>query len=103
MGTSPAPGEQLNLTAPVILRTIAVFLLSGLCEIGGGWLVWNSIREGKPVWHGILGGVILAIYGVVATLQPEGLDFGRVYAAYGGYFILLSLLWGVYVDKKLVP
>jgi drug/metabolite transporter superfamily protein YnfA len=43
-------------------------------------------RDKRPFWWGILGGLVLAAYGVVATYQPPGLDFGRVYAAYGFVF-----------------
>eukprot|EP00802_Teleaulax_amphioxeia_P022087 Tamp_22499.p1 GENE.Tamp_22499~~Tamp_22499.p1 ORF type:complete len:167 (-),score=28.39 Tamp_22499:586-1062(-) len=92
-------GKELAL---VLLQSVGVFVVAGIFEIGGGWLVWGSMREKRPFWWGILGGLVLAGYGVVATYQPPGLDFGRVYAAYGGYFILLSLLWGIYVDKSLV-
>ena len=53
----------------------------------------------KPFWYGVLGGIILALYGVVATLQP--IMFGRVYVAYGGVFIVMSLLWGWKVDNTI--
>lgn len=79
-----------------ILNSIGIFLLAGLCEIGGGYLVWLWLRENKPLWVGILGGFILFIYGAVATLQTE--NFGRVYAAYGGIFIVMAILWGWKVD-----
>ena len=79
-----------------VLKSGAVFVLAGLCEIGGGYLIWQWMKEGKPLWYALLGGVILVIYGVVATFQPAG--FGRVYATYGGIFIVLSLLWAWYVD-----
>ncbi|MBZ5748956.1 YnfA family protein [Metabacillus rhizolycopersici] len=79
--------------------TIFLFLLAGLAEIGGGYLIWLWLREGKPLYFGITGGVALAIYGVVATFQSFP-SFGRVYAAYGGVFIILSVLWGWGVDKK---
>lgn len=46
---------------------------------------------------GLLGGLILILYGIIPTLQPA--NFGRVYAAYGGIFIVLSILWGWRVDK----
>lgn len=75
------------------------FVFAGLAEIGGGYLVWLYLREDKPLWYGLLGGVVLIIYGVIPTFQPEA-NFGRVYAAYGGIFIVLSLLWGWQVDKK---
>jgi drug/metabolite transporter superfamily protein YnfA len=45
-----------------------------------------------------LGGVILFIYGIIPTLQPS--NFGRVYAAYGGIFIVSSIIWGALVGKK---
>ncbi len=79
------------------LKSIAFFLLAGLFEIGGGYLMWIWLREGKSIWLGALGAFILVLYGVVPTFQPAG--FGRTYAAYGGIFIALSLLWGWQVDK----
>ena len=56
-----------------------LFVLAGLCEIGGGYLVWGWMREHKPLLWALLGAVILAAYGVVAALQPVT-EFGRVYA-----------------------
>lgn len=84
-----------------MLKSILLFLLAGLAEIGGGYLMWIWLREGKPLWVGLLGGLILVFYGILPTLQPAVLDFGRVYAAYGGLFIVLSLLWGWIVDGKI--
>jgi small multidrug resistance family-3 protein len=79
--------------------TIILFILAGVAEIGGGYLVWLWLREGRPYWYGILGGIILALYGIIPTLQKFP-AFSRVYAAYGGVFIILSILWGWGVDKK---
>nr|WP_041430616.1 YnfA family protein [Synechococcus sp. PCC 6312] len=73
------------------------FVLAGLCELGGGYSVWLSLREGKPIWLAVLGVVILGLYGAIPTLQPT--HFGRAYAAYGGVFVALSLLWGWLVDR----
>jgi small multidrug resistance family-3 protein len=75
-----------------IWRSVLLFVIAGVCEIGGGYLVWLCLREGKPAWIGVLGALILIVYGVVPTMQTQ--SFGRVYAAYGGVFIALSLLWG---------
>jgi small multidrug resistance family-3 protein len=61
-----------------IIKSLSIFLLAGLCEIGGGYLVWLWLKEDKPFWYGLLGGFILALYGVVATLQSS--NFARVYA-----------------------
>ena len=80
-----------------IIKSIGFFILAGLCEIGGGYLMWLSIREGKSIWFAIVGAIILVLYGVIATLQPY--DFGRVYAAYGGFFIIMSLLWAYKFDS----
>lgn len=80
-------------------QSILYFILAGLAEIGGGYLVWLWLREGKPLWYGLVGGLVLVAYGVIPTLQPEA-SFGRVYAAYGGIFIILSILWGWQVDRK---
>lgn len=80
-----------------IAKSILYFLLAGVCEIGGGYLVWLWLREGKSIWLAALGALVLVLYGVIPTLQPA--NFGRVYAAYGGVFIALSLLWGWKVDK----
>ncbi|MFN8438470.1 MAG: YnfA family protein [Cytophagales bacterium] len=82
-----------------LFKSISIFILAGFCEIGGGYLVWLWLREGKPAWYGILGGIVLALYGVVATWQAS--SFARVYAAYGGFFILLSLLWAYKFDNFL--
>ena len=72
-----------------------LLIIGGLCEIGGGYLVWGWIREHKPLAWALLGAAILAAYGVVAALQPIS-EFGRVYAAYGDSFIALA--WGIIVD-----
>ncbi|MFD0589005.1 YnfA family protein [Paenibacillus sp. GCM10027627] len=78
---------------------ILLFILAGVAEIGGGYLVWLWLREGKSIYLGALGGVALVLYGVVAALQTFP-TFGRVYAAYGGVFIVMAVLWGWLVDKK---
>jgi len=75
-----------------IWRSILLFVIAGICEIGGGYLVWLWLKEGKAAWVGLLGGIVLILYGIVPTPQTQ--SFGRVYAAYGGVFIVLSLFWG---------
>ena len=78
------------------VTSILIFIFAGLCEIGGGYLVWLWLRENKPWWFGAIGCIVLILYGVVATLQPA--NFGRVYAAYGGIFIIMAILWGWKID-----
>lgn len=82
-----------------MFSTISLFILAGLAEIGGGYLVWLWLREGKPVGYGIMGGLILVLYGIIPTFQKFP-SFGRVYAAYGGVFVILSVLWGWGIDRK---
>ncbi|KQL44902.1 hypothetical protein AN963_26555 [Brevibacillus choshinensis] len=82
-----------------MMGSIVLFLLAGLAEIGGGYLIWLWLKESKPVGYGIMGGIILILYGVIPTFQSYP-SFGRVYAAYGGVFIILAVLWGWLVDKK---
>lgn len=80
-----------------IARSLFFFILAGLCEIGGGYLMWLWLRDGRAAWFALLGALILAIYGIIPTFQPA--SFGRVYAAYGGIFIVLSILWGWQIDR----
>ena len=81
-----------------IAKSLFYFVLAGLCEIGGGYLVWIWLRNGESIYYAFAGAVILILYGIIPTFQPA--HFGRVYAAYGGIFIVSSLIWGALVDKK---
>ena len=97
-------------TAPKVVLSVFLFLIAGLAEIAGGWFVWNAVRgrssvDGKPWWQdrkvvvsGILGSLFLVGYGFIPTAQPPP-TFGRLYAVYGGFFIVLSFVWGWIVDK----
>jgi len=81
----------------LVLRSVALFLLAALAEIGGARLVWQGVREQRGlVWIGA-GIVALSAYGFIATLQPDA-HFGRILAAYGGVFVAGSLAWGMVVD-----
>lgn len=78
-------------------RSVALFVAAAIAEIGGAYLVWVGIKEHKGVAFVALGAVALTAYGVVAAFQPSH-EFGRVLAAYGGVFIVGSLLWGIAFD-----
>jgi small multidrug resistance family-3 protein len=81
----------------ITLRSLALFVLAAVLEIGGAWLVWQGVREHRGIgWVGA-GVVALGLYGFVATLQPDA-QFGRILAAYGGVFVAGSLIWGVVAD-----
>lgn len=81
------------------VKPMIYFVVAGLCEIGGGYLVWLWLRKGASAWLAVIGAGVLFLYGIVPTFQPA--NFGRVYAAYGGVFVVLSLLWGWLVDKQM--
>ncbi|MBE6080641.1 MAG: YnfA family protein [Veillonella sp.] len=80
-----------------IAKSLFYFIVAGFFEIGGGYLVWLALKEDKGPWYLVAGAVVLFLYGIIPTLQEA--SFGRVYAAYGGIFIVLSILWGWQVDK----
>lgn len=80
-----------------VIRSTGLFVAAGLAEIGGGYLVWRWLREEASWPVGVAGAVILVVYGIIPTFQ-SGANFGRVYAAYGGVFVIMSLLWGWALD-----
>ena len=81
----------------LVLRSVALFVVAALFEIGGAWLVWQGVREHRGrLWIGA-GVMALGAYGFIATLQPDA-NFGRILAAYGGVFVAGSLTWGMVAD-----
>ena len=80
-----------------IAKSVVLFVLAAVAEIGGAWLVWQAVREDKAWWWAGLGVIALGIYGFVAILQPDA-HFGRILAAYGGVFVAGSLAWGMIFD-----
>lgn len=81
----------------MIVRSLLLFVVAAVAEIGGAWLVWQGVREHRGWPWALLGVVALGSYGFVATLQPDA-HFGRILAAYGGVFVAGSLAWGMVVD-----
>ncbi|MCZ4077728.1 YnfA family protein [Rhodococcus sp. H36-A4] len=80
-----------------VLKSILLFGVAAVLEIGGAWLVWQGVKEHRGwIWVGA-GVVALGAYGFVATLQPDA-NFGRILAAYGGVFVAGSLAWGMIAD-----
>jgi small multidrug resistance family-3 protein len=83
-----------------LLFTLFFFFLAGLCEIGGGYSVWLWLREDMSWVLGVIGGFVLFLYGIIPTFQPT--YFHRIYATYGGVFIVMALLWGL-IFEYVVP
>jgi small multidrug resistance family-3 protein len=80
-----------------VVRSILLFVVAAVAEIGGAWLIWQGVREHRGLLFVGAGVVALGAYGFVATLQPDP-HFGRILAAYGGIFVAGSLAWGMLVD-----
>ena len=80
-----------------VAKTLLLFVVAAIAEIGGAWLIWQGVREHRGVAVGRRGIAALAAYGFVATLQDDA-HFGRILAAYGGIFVAGSLAWGVVAD-----
>ncbi len=80
-----------------IFRSLLFFVITGLFELGGAYLIWLWLRENYSIWYGLMGAVVLFIYGILPTIQPA--NFGRVQAAYSGIFLLVALFWGWGIDK----
>lgn len=80
-----------------VARSIVIFALAALAEIGGAWLVWQGVREHRGILWIAAGVMALGAYGFAATFQPDP-HFGRILAAYGGIFVAGSLAWGMIVD-----
>lgn len=80
-----------------VARSLVLFVLAAVAEIGGAWLIWQGVREHKGGWWIGAGIIALGLYGFVATLQPDA-NFGRILAAYGGVFVAGSLAWGMVMD-----
>lgn len=92
------PGPPRTVTVVTVARSLLLFAIAALAEIGGAWLVWQGVREQRGLlWIGA-GFVALGLYGLVATFQPDA-NFGRILAAYGGVFVAGSLIWGMVVDR----
>lgn len=86
-----------RLSRMSVVKSLLLFALAALSEIGGAWLVWQGVREHKGwVWVGA-GVIALGLYGFVATMQDDA-NFGRILAAYGGVFVAGSLAWGMVMD-----
>jgi small multidrug resistance family-3 protein len=95
----PTASDTFSWTVGNVFLALFLFILAGLAEIGGGWLVWQTIRENKDWYLAFIGCFVLIAYGFIPCAQPTD-NFGRIYAVYGGFFILLSYLWGWAVDKQ---
>lgn len=101
LDTAVKDDASLEWTASAIVQSIVLFGVAGVCEILGGWMVWMALRGNsggkRPWWYALGGSLLLIAYGFIPCFQPTD-SFGRIYAAYGGFFIVLSFLFGWALD-----
>lgn len=79
-----------------LLRLSLLFAVTALAEIIGCYLPWLVLRQGKSLYLLIPAAVALALFAWLLTLHPSAA--GRTYAAYGGMYIAVALLWLRFVD-----
>lgn len=89
---------MLNVNMPILIRSFVLFVLAAVAEISGAYLIWQWARVGRTVGLALIGAGALFIYALLQTTQP--FNFGRAFAAYGGIFITIALLWGWWVDRQ---
>eukprot|EP00759_Apiculatamorpha_spiralis_P017965 PhF_6_TR24026/c0_g1_i2/m.33643/K09771/TC.SMR3; small multidrug resistance family-3 protein len=95
--SSPSTSTTTPFTTEQVFISLALFIAAGVAEIGGGYLVWIVFRNKQHWGYALLGAAVLFLYGVIPTFQPLD-NFGRVYAVYGGFFIVLSYGWGWWAE-----
>ncbi|TCS33717.1 small multidrug resistance family-3 protein [Paucimonas lemoignei] len=78
------------------LRTFALFVVTAIAEIVGCYLPYLWLRQGKSAWLLVPAAISLALFAWLLTLHPTAA--GRVYAAYGGVYICVAILWLWVVD-----
>ncbi|GJI92203.1 MULTISPECIES: YnfA family protein [Duganella] len=78
------------------LKLVALFFVTALAEITGCYLPWLVLKQDKPIWLLIPAALSLAAFAWLLTLHPAAA--GRTYAAYGGAYIAVALLWLRLVD-----
>ena len=79
-----------------MMKLTGLFGVTALAEIIGCYLPWLVLRQGKSAWLLLPAAASLALFAWLLTLHPSAA--GRIYAAYGGVYIAVALLWLRYVD-----
>lgn len=79
-------------------KTVGLFVVTAIAEIVGCYLPYLWLREDKSIWLLIPAAISLAAFAWLLTLHPTAT--GRVYAAYGGVYISVALVWLWLVDGE---
>ncbi len=73
------------------MKTVGLFVLTALAEIAGCYLPYLWLKQGKSPWLLVPGGLSLALFAWLLSLHPSAA--GRTYAAYGGVYVAVAVLW----------
>ena len=79
-----------------LLKTFGLFVLTAVAEIVGCYLPWLWLKQDRSAWLLLPAGASLALFAWLLSLHPTAA--GRVYAAYGGVYIGVAVLWLWAVD-----
>ncbi|AKU11568.1 Transporter [Azoarcus sp. CIB] len=83
-----------------LARLSALFAVTALAEIIGCYLPFLVLKQGKTAWLLVPAALSLALFAWLLTLHPTAA--GRTYAAYGGMYIAVALLWLRFIDGVLL-
>jgi len=81
-----------------VVKTLGLFMATAVAEIVGCYLPYLWLRQGKPIWLLAPAVASLALFVWLLTLHPQAA--GRTYAAYGGVYVAIALVWLWLVDGK---
>ncbi|MBP6563273.1 MAG: YnfA family protein [Neisseriaceae bacterium] len=79
-----------------MIKTILLFFLTALAEIIGCYLPWLWLKQNGSAWLLLPGALSLGLFAWLLTLHPAA--SGKIYAAYGGVYVLTALLWLRWID-----
>jgi small multidrug resistance family-3 protein len=81
-----------------LARTVGLFSLTAVCEILGCYLVYLPLRHNRSYWLFVPAMASLAAFAWLLTLHPFAA--GRTYAAYGGVYVSVAVIWLALVDQQ---
>lgn len=81
----------------LILKTVALFVITAVAEIVGCYLPYLWLKKNASLWLLIPALVSLALFAWLLTLHPTA--SGRTYAAYGGVYVAVAMAWLWKVDR----
>lgn len=88
--------REVSKKMPPLIKLAALFAITAVAEILGCYLPWLVLKNGRSAWLLVPAACSLSLFAWLLTLHPTAA--GRTYAAYGGMYIAVALLWLRFVD-----